>query len=276
MAMITRCPACTTLFKVVPDQLRISDGWVKCGMCAKIFDASLHLFHATIQTNLSTPLAPPATGFTPTSAIANTAPSTPRSSTSTALEKIDLSANPTAVAHSVATPVSFLQEPTVATPRHRPVTLALLWALAVVLALCLPGQWAYVERDRLAALYPQLKPPLQSLCIPLQCRLSAPMQIDDLVIDSAVLDRSSQGGYRLGFTLKNVSRITLALPVVELTLTDFADQPIIRRVLTLADLGASTLTLAAGANWQVALSLHLASEPSWPKVVGYRLVAFYP
>lgn len=31
------------MFKVVPDQLRISDGWVRCGHCAQVFDAAEHL-----------------------------------------------------------------------------------------------------------------------------------------------------------------------------------------------------------------------------------------
>ncbi|MFM2276252.1 MAG: hypothetical protein RL211_2124 [Pseudomonadota bacterium] len=52
MSLITRCPACETLFKVVPDQLRISDGWVRCGQCEEIFDASSRLlpegFAATV------------------------------------------------------------------------------------------------------------------------------------------------------------------------------------------------------------------------------------
>ncbi|OYU45598.1 MAG: hypothetical protein CFE44_06645 [Burkholderiales bacterium PBB4] len=43
MSLITRCPACSTLFKVVPDQLRISDGWVRCGQCDEVFDANVHL-----------------------------------------------------------------------------------------------------------------------------------------------------------------------------------------------------------------------------------------
>ncbi len=43
MSLITRCPACMTMFKVVPDQLRISDGWVRCGQCAEIFDATQQL-----------------------------------------------------------------------------------------------------------------------------------------------------------------------------------------------------------------------------------------
>lgn len=43
MSQTTRCPSCTTIFKVVPDQLRISDGWVRCGQCEQIFDAAEHL-----------------------------------------------------------------------------------------------------------------------------------------------------------------------------------------------------------------------------------------
>ncbi len=43
MSQTTRCPACQTRFKVVADQLRISDGWVRCGNCKQVFDASLAL-----------------------------------------------------------------------------------------------------------------------------------------------------------------------------------------------------------------------------------------
>ena len=43
MSQITRCPQCQTRFKVVDDQLRISDGWVRCGKCKTVFDALAHL-----------------------------------------------------------------------------------------------------------------------------------------------------------------------------------------------------------------------------------------
>ena len=43
MSLITRCPACGTTFKVVADQLKVSQGWVRCGHCSDVFDASLHL-----------------------------------------------------------------------------------------------------------------------------------------------------------------------------------------------------------------------------------------
>jgi predicted Zn finger-like uncharacterized protein len=43
MSLITQCPACSTLFKVVPDQLRMSDGWVRCGQCDEVFDANANI-----------------------------------------------------------------------------------------------------------------------------------------------------------------------------------------------------------------------------------------
>jgi predicted Zn finger-like uncharacterized protein len=46
MSLVTRCPACATTFKVVRDQLRISDGWVRCGRCSHVFDATLDLHEA--------------------------------------------------------------------------------------------------------------------------------------------------------------------------------------------------------------------------------------
>lgn len=39
MSQVTRCPSCETRFKVVADQLRISQGWVRCGVCQNVFDA---------------------------------------------------------------------------------------------------------------------------------------------------------------------------------------------------------------------------------------------
>ncbi len=39
MNLATRCPACGTVFRVVPDQLRVSQGWVRCGRCSEAFNA---------------------------------------------------------------------------------------------------------------------------------------------------------------------------------------------------------------------------------------------
>ena len=42
MSQITSCPACATMFKVVDGQLQVAQGWVRCGQCGEVFEASLH------------------------------------------------------------------------------------------------------------------------------------------------------------------------------------------------------------------------------------------
>lgn len=44
MSLATRCPSCGTVFRVVQDQLRVSEGWVRCGRCNGVFNASEVLF----------------------------------------------------------------------------------------------------------------------------------------------------------------------------------------------------------------------------------------
>ena len=58
MSLATRCPKCGTTFKVVRDQLRISDGWVRCGRCSHVFDGTEHLHDTAV---VAPDGAPPAT-----------------------------------------------------------------------------------------------------------------------------------------------------------------------------------------------------------------------
>ena len=39
MPFVTRCPDCLSTFRVVEDQLRVADGWVRCGRCGTMFSA---------------------------------------------------------------------------------------------------------------------------------------------------------------------------------------------------------------------------------------------
>lgn len=44
MSLATRCSACGTVFRVVQDQLKVSEGWVRCGRCNEVFNALEGLF----------------------------------------------------------------------------------------------------------------------------------------------------------------------------------------------------------------------------------------
>lgn len=57
MALTTRCPQCGTTFKVVPDQLRVRNGLVRCGACSTVFDGRACLLPAAGAAPQSVPPA---------------------------------------------------------------------------------------------------------------------------------------------------------------------------------------------------------------------------
>lgn len=336
MSLITRCPACQTLFKVVPDQLRISEGWVRCGQCAEIFDASVHLVPSLAPVSAAfipegvqavaeeaLPVPDAAVASTPDAqvveaepSLANELPTMDEAGLSGSLQElasltgglheemqdapkeavnqeepawveplVSVQKSPLSLEESVAFEhetgsdsgeASFLRQKS--TPAAKPSLLGrATWALlGIVLTLGLAGQVAVHERDRIAAFQPDLKPWLQALCEPLSCNVSPWRKIDAIVIDSSAFTRIRDGSYRLNLTLKNTATVSLALPALELTLTDSLDQPVIRRVLFFSEFDGRSDTIAAG--FEQAVSLALAADPSGgaDRIAGYRLLAFYP
>ena len=78
MSLATRCPACGTVFRVVQDQLKVSQGWVRCGQCHEVFNALESLFD--LDTSPTPPAPSPASSDPPPApqapAFAATEPST--------------------------------------------------------------------------------------------------------------------------------------------------------------------------------------------------------
>lgn len=60
MSLATRCPACGTVFRVVQDQLKVSEGWVRCGRCSEVFNAVDGLFDLDSELNAPAPAPEPA------------------------------------------------------------------------------------------------------------------------------------------------------------------------------------------------------------------------
>lgn len=60
MALAARCPECNTAFRIVPDQLKISEGWVRCGHCSCVFNAfesQFEISEAALEQTLQEQLA---------------------------------------------------------------------------------------------------------------------------------------------------------------------------------------------------------------------------
>lgn len=58
MSLATACPSCGTVFRVVQDQLKASEGWVRCGHCHKVFNAVEHLFDLESRRTFAAPATP--------------------------------------------------------------------------------------------------------------------------------------------------------------------------------------------------------------------------
>ena len=146
--------------------------------------------------------------------------------------------------------------------------------LALTLACTLMLQVAVQQRDQLVARDGRLKPWLVRLCEPLGCTVGVPRQIESVLIETSTFTRTRQRSYRLGYTLRNTASQPVATPALEVTLTDAQDQPLLRRVLQPAELGAAA-SLAPSSDWSGAISFsdNLAVNG---RVAGYRLLAFYP
>jgi len=152
---------------------------------------------------------------------------------------------------------------------------ALLVLLTVSLSALLLLQWALHGRDQLAARHPTLEPWLTRLCEPLDCRVAAPRQIDAVVIDSSQLVRRLGSFYAFDLVLKNTARIAVAMPALELTLTDHRDAVIVRRVFLPGELPGAPVALAAMGSLPLELRLSLADGDA-SSMTGYRALVFYP
>ena len=83
MALATTCPQCKTSFKVVPDQLKLRRGLVRCGVCQHVFSGVEHLRYVDRDEDTSQPDAlatPTITAQPSTPAVAASTSSAPRSS----------------------------------------------------------------------------------------------------------------------------------------------------------------------------------------------------
>ena len=172
--------------------------------------------------------------------------------------------------------ISFLPVRRVGSRWRRPLTRLTLSFLILIMLLGLAGQIALRERDWIIAQKPSLRPWFLAFCAPFNCKLSALKDKNSIVIDGASFSKIAGDSYRLTFTLRNTSTVNLAVPAIELTLTDSLDQPVLRRVLLPTELDLKSETLAVRSERSTSLIIAVNLESAGPQVVGYRLYAFYP
>lgn len=368
------------MFKVVADQLKVSQGWVRCGHCSEVFDASLHLQPAqtTPQTPSSHDADPqqhayagqPPQGYLPPQepAPVQHAPqpvqaeqlqddpswtpgvffnSRPPASTSqpyveqavpgqshansfqaasvpedepqrepyhrdgveadeygeavrvmaaeaqdrdgdnhsTPLHTEDSVRGHLLDESATSHDVSFVRDARRKAFWRKPAVRVVLVALSLLLAAGLVLQVAIQQRDQIAALQPALRPWLDAVCKQMHCDVGPLRRIESVVIDSSAFNKMDADSYRLSFSLKNTGATPVAMPHLEVTLTDMQDQAVVRRVLSPAQFGASSTMLVSGSDFAgfVVMQVLAADTSATPavasaplRVAGYRMLAFYP
>ena len=136
------------------------------------------------------------------------------------------------------------------------------------------AQYAWQQRDVLAAEHPALAPVLVKACQTMGCELQARREIADVVISGSGFKQLADANqYQWSLTLENRSDAPVATPMAELTLTDAQDKPLLRRVVDLKPLGAPQ-QLQPRQEWSVNVPV-LVQQLSSP-VSGYRALVFYP
>ena len=296
MSLATRCTACGTAFRVVQDQLKVSEGWVRCGRCDAVFNALEALFdlertarpdgtsapqaqateasaaHAADQledsseSTLATALRPVAGDAPATRELANSVKCAP------AAGGVDMSwSHPPAADASSSTP-EFLRQPRrdsrggLARPQF-------LWvAIGAMLLSVLMAQSVHHFRDSISATWSFANPAFVVWCRLAGCDLGALRRIADVAVENSALTRAAgREAFTLAVSLRNRGRLAVAMPSLELSLTDSNGLLLVRRTLSPGDFHNETV-IAAGA--ESALQFTLASGNL--RIAGYTVEIFYP
>jgi hypothetical protein len=118
---------------------------------------------------------------------------------------------------------------------------------------------------------------MESACAALGCRVEAARSIEGLSVESSGLVRVEKSSlYRLQVALRNRAGIDLAVPALDVTLTDTQGRIISRKVLKLAELGTTQATIPAGQELGVQATLQAQGEAAAQPFAGYTIELFYP
>lgn len=251
MSLVTRCPICGTAFRVQPAQLSARGGKVRCGKCSSVFDGVAGLVEEGTE-RLAIEPSPQLGLFDPSRR----------------------PAEPGTREHAPLPP--FMAE--VEAPRR----LGWLWGiLALLAAATLVAQVGLRFRSEIAASMPAAREPLGEACRLLGCEVRLPRRPDLMSIDSSELqsDPRRQGVIVLNAVLKNRARFAQDYPALELTLTDDAERPVVRRVLSprdYLDAARAAELLARGIAPGAEASLRVYMHSDRASATGYRLYLFYP
>lgn len=264
MRFITHCPNCHTQFFATEAQLNQHGGKVRCGQCLQVFDAKAQLI------NTEAPEKTPGNSQTPVE-------SAQLASTSNeSAQNTEHSVQP------VLTQPAYFEDAADKTKLKKSLAQhgksRWLWLLATVLLMVAAIlQSAYFLRNQIALAYPALKPMLQAACVHMQCTITLPQRIEFIVINDSDLHEDPQRAGLIHFSanLINTGTHAVAMPNLELTLTDTEEKPVLRRVFKPHEYLPADIVIEDGLKPEEELVVKLTLNTSDIAVAGYRIFVTY-
>ncbi len=280
----TRCPGCRTIFRVTSAQLAMRAGQVRCGHCKTVFDGNAHLISLApsprVQANEDyDELAHGPATVTLRDAHALEPPN--RDDAPGEVARRDEGRAESATGHRASAPEEIAYDERFAWEKRKKTRrgTGILYTVAVpVLVVLFVGQVVFHFRDAVAARWPGTKPALTAMCALAGCAIRPLHEIGGLAIDASDLqaDAAHKGLLILSATLRNRTAWPVAYPHLELTLTDAADQTVVRRALAPADYVTGAADVGAGIPGNSDVAVRLFIDASATTQAGYRLYLFYP
>jgi len=263
--LYTRCPGCTTIFRVTEPQLALREGQVRCGHCRTVFNGREQMIS----------LAPPADGEQEYDELAQGPP------TVTLRSARALDPPPPAEPLPEAPEVDYENRFAWEKKKPRRSRTALYATLIPALVLAFVLQLVFHFRDAIAANWPGAKPLLANACAVVGCAIR-PLK-NALTVDGSDLqaDPAHQGLLILTATLRNRAQYAIAYPHLELSLLGVQESSgtvptVARRVLAPAEYAGGTTDLAAGMPPNREVLVKVFIDASSTTQDGYLLYAFYP
>jgi predicted Zn finger-like uncharacterized protein len=324
MSLATRCPSCDTVFRIVADQLKVSEGWVRCGHCREVFNAEECLVADPLaeDPDAAEPIAvdkPVAFERHPSSVFEHLLDPKDEEGSDGISEPAHLAGTndseravpvaPLVPAAAIEDPFffdtatlaaafqasqmydsepafepggerdlhelqpSFIRQAERAERWGRPSVQAVLALACAALMLMLLGQVAVLNRDAWSSRWPSTRAPLLAACEVLGCKLQAPLQINDIALDSSQLTATPEPHrLRLDVALHNRASNRVLLPALEVSFTADSGQLLSRRVVQPDQLPEGARDLEGDGHWSTTLWLDVGALP----VAGYTVAAFYP
>lgn len=153
----------------------------------------------------------------------------------------------------------------------------LIFPLILVLLFLMLAQTTYYLRSDIAARWPEARPYLEQACELIRCTIELPKNADLIAVDDSDLqeDANRQGLIHLYSTLVNRANHSQAYPLLELTLTDANDKPLLRRTFKPEEYLPAEASIRRGMLAEEEISIKLSFSVSNESIAGYRLFVTY-